>query len=269
MNANAKSINATSRTARTSPVQHALPISDGDLRRAILTQIGSSATSLVVRVFEGNVYVQAETSSSFDAQYLTRVIEQIAGVQTVTCTVATRSSATRASAPRQSLRLQSPNVSWNGVVIALSAATIVIASWVFWPGRGAGHLPLVAADVTVRLENEPLAGARLTLHPLQLLRDSNGKDVSGLRPSGFVQQDGHVTWTTLQPGDGIPAGQYAVTAIWHRPFEKDGETAPGPNLLPNHFSDPTQTPLRLFVQSDEQRQDIQVNPHQRFQHLDL
>jgi hypothetical protein len=49
---------------------------------------------------------------------------------------------------------------------------------------------------------------------------------------------------TREPGDGVPAGSYAVTVVWC-----PGEEDEPPNLLPPRYADPERSGLRIEVSS--------------------
>lgn len=251
-------MSAPRRPATTSE-QTRLVISDHDLRNAIQVRLGAIAKQIDVQVERGDVYLKGVVGSAFEGQYVVRVIQQIAGVGAIRASLQTQSHVS-ASEPAFDWR----SLPWRRVTGILASFIVAVLVWSYWHFHRVETVPLIAAQVSVRVENQPAEGAFLTLHPLQTLRDAAGKDLSGLRPSGVVQHDGQVAWTTWQQGDGLPAGQYVVTAIWQRPLRIEGETVPGPNRLPLHFSDPRQSPLRLLIGSaakDGSPQLLTILPH--------
>jgi hypothetical protein len=56
-------------------------------------------------------------------------------------------------------------------------------------------------------KNEPMSGALVTFHP------KGGDDITALRPTGLVKDDGTFQLAT-GPKEGAPAGEYVVTVIW-------------------------------------------------------
>src|SRR5437870_9683877 len=56
-------------------------------------------------------------------------------------------------------------------------------------------------------KNQPMSGALVTFHP------KGADEVSAVRPTGLVKEDGTFTLATGQK-EGAPAGDYVVTVIW-------------------------------------------------------
>jgi len=79
------------------------------------------------------------------------------------------------------------------------------------------------AEGKVLLNNEPLGGALITLHP----KDKD--DLSVARPTALSRDDGTFTVTTGQK-NGAPAGEYIVTIICSKipPDAKKGISTGGP-----------------------------------------
>ena len=100
----------------------------------------------------------------------------------------------------------------------------------FYPVRG-----------QVLFKGRPVAGAMVVLHPL-------GPAAAGQKPLAYTDAEGRFGLTTDRPGDGVPAGEYAVTVVWRRPFY-DSEGKPGPNLLPARYADPKKSGLKATVKS--------------------
>jgi len=63
-------------------------------------------------------------------------------------------------------------------------------------------------------------------------------------PIAKTADDGTFSASTREPGDGVPAGTYRVTAVWRPVVDDNGD---GPNKLPSRYSNPAKTPLELEV----------------------
>jgi hypothetical protein len=57
--------------------------------------------------------------------------------------------------------------------------------------------------------------------------------------------------TTDRPGDGVPAGEYAVTVVQREKTRTGVEKVNGRNLLPARYSNPEWTRLRCRVQQGQ------------------
>jgi hypothetical protein len=98
-------------------------------------------------------------------------------------------------------------------------------------------------------KGEPMAGARITFHPL------NDPDPRGVRATGTAGADGRFALTTYVTGDGAPAGEYAVTIYWpaQGPKKPKGKAEPGededirPDRLRRAHADAKTTKLRATV----------------------
>lgn len=92
--------------------------------------------------------------------------------------------------------------------------------------------------VKVLFDGEPPVGAVILLDPV------TGFDPAHARSKGVVRADGTVDFTTYTPGDGVPAGEYLVTAHWYK-----NDTPP--NLLPSRYLDPAVSGLRATIAPGE------------------
>ena len=93
---------------------------------------------------------------------------------------------------------------------------------VFVLGCGSGQKPAIPVKGQVFYkDSQPAAGALVVFHPIPA--DSSP---TAVKPSGEVREDGSFSLTTYKPGDGAPAGEYAVTVIWL-------EKPTGPKLTEN------------------------------------
>ncbi len=105
------------------------------------------------------------------------------------------------------------------------------------------RLPVFPVTGKVTVSGKATPGAYVVLHP----QDAAVPDI--VRPAGYVQPDGSFQLTTYDKFDGAPAGTYDVTVEWRKAVKQDGDTLPGPNVLPKQYSDPKTSKLRVEVAS--------------------
>lgn len=92
------------------------------------------------------------------------------------------------------------------------------------------------------MNDQPVAEAQVVFHPLSELPQAAPK------PLGFTNTDGWFELTTVNPGDGAQAGEYAIT-VELREARWVGEelVREGSHLLPVRYADPHVTELRYKV----------------------
>ena len=97
----------------------------------------------------------------------------------------------------------------------------------------------------VTLDGKPLAEAMIVFHPLE----DDAPEIS--KPLAYSGQDGDFELTTLQPRDGAPPGQYAIT-VELRELKADGDqmVRDGRNLLPAIYGDPKTSGFRFLVEGE-------------------
>lgn len=95
---------------------------------------------------------------------------------------------------------------------------------------------------SVRVDGKPAVRAIVTFHPKASLAPG-GKSFS---PSTFTDDDGSFQLTTVDAGDGAPAGEYTVTVVANY-IVKDGQDVSVPDLLGGCFADPKTSPLKVTV----------------------
>lgn len=128
----------------------------------------------------------------------------------------------------------------------LTAIALLALAVALFPRKSDGY-GIATYPVTVRVtfEGHPMAGAFVVLHPV-------GHELPDqIRPAGHVQDDGVLKLHTFASGDGVPAGEYLVTAQWTRIQSAYGDSTPGPNLLPARYGLPTTSGLRVLVREGQ------------------
>ena len=90
-------------------------------------------------------------------------------------------------------------------------------------------------------EGEPATGAFVVLHPV-------GHELpTKSRPTARVGQDGSFRLGTFSAGDGAPEGEYTLTVEWRKLVKKEGDTLPGPNVMPKQYGSPKTSDLHVKV----------------------
>lgn len=206
-----------------------------------IRRIGKGVSGrIVVRVNRGTITLRGMVRSAEERLVLLSCVEQARTDGRIVDrleVVPIESRGTQASSSR-SLRI----ISTTSVIALIAMLALMLVPT---PTSADG---LVRLHVTVSSDKGPAAGAFLTLYPES--PSTAGAGPGGeLRPQGRVDTDGLVTWTTFQPGDGVPPGAYIVTAIWSPLVQVDDGWQPGPNCLDRSFASVETTPLRLRIPS--------------------
>lgn len=126
---------------------------------------------------------------------------------------------------------------------AIALLALVVA---LFPRKSDGYgVATYPVAVRVTCEGRPMAGAFVVLHPV-------GHELPDqIRPAGHVRDDGLLKLQTFASGDGVPAGEYLATAQWTRLRTANGDSTPGPNLLPARYGLPTTSGLRVLIREGQ------------------
>lgn len=82
----------------------------------------------------------------------------------------------------------------------------------------------------------------MVFHPLTVAAEKSPQ------PIGHTDAAGRFVMTTLNPGDGAPEGEYAITVELRQPQQIGEEIVrDGPNLLEAKYANPKESPLRYKV----------------------
>jgi hypothetical protein len=121
--------------------------------------------------------------------------------------------------------------SWLSLTVVLSCAACGS------PGaRDPNQKPTFPARGKVFLDDEPLRNAIVTLHPLEA-------GANAIRSYAKSGPDGSFELSTYQPGDGVPAGRYAVTIL--HDADENGVRVPG------RYGNPKTSGLIVEVKDEE------------------
>lgn len=94
---------------------------------------------------------------------------------------------------------------------------------------------------TVYFEGAPTPDAQVAFHLVN--PDKKAPTRTG---DAFVDADGSFVLSSYNANDGAPTGEYLVTVVWRQPW-LDAQGRPGPNILPERYSKPDTTDLRVRV----------------------
>lgn len=113
-------------------------------------------------------------------------------------------------------------------------------------GKPDDRKPVFPVEGRLTFNKEPMGGAMITFHPLG---DTNPR---ALRAQATADAEGRFQMTTYVTGDGVPAGEYAVTIYW--PGKRTGKPRSGeeeedmpPDRLGKAYTVPATTKLRATV----------------------
>jgi hypothetical protein len=130
-----------------------------------------------------------------------------------------------------------------------AAQLFVILGLVTANGCGDGRIERYPVEGTVLVDGQPADGALVFFCPV----NASG-ELENLRPSGKADASGKFTLTTIDFGDGAPAGEYKVLAQWPSPTPvvddgRDGRgTRPGPDRLKKKYYNLDTTPLTAIIE---------------------
>ena len=138
---------------------------------------------------------------------------------------------------------------WGSGLVAV-ALLVVARDWgVSTVSESSGSsLKTIAVQGTVTWNGKPVPGASIQLHPVL-----GSKTPQDIHPQGVVGKDNQVEFTTYQPKDGVPVGEYVATVSCMQIKVVDGETVAGPQLAPAIYTQASTSPLRVKVSSETRK----------------
>jgi hypothetical protein len=124
-----------------------------------------------------------------------------------------------------------------------AVAVMGLLGFGLWSFAGSSR-PVSVHPVKGRLmmNGEPLADAAIVLH-----RIGHSKIPANLHPRARAKEDGTFALETFDPADGAPNGEFVATVCLNKAVVTDGETLPGPNVLPAVYSRPETSPLKIKI----------------------
>src|SRR5262245_15325321 len=198
---------------------------DGELKQRIVEALSRlhfpALRRLHISVREGVVTLNGRLGTFYEKQVAELYIRRVADVEKIVSRVevAEKSGSPSQVVPRNAPRARrapvrgndSISIHWRrwGLGVGTLALLLVTAFGVraYWGGIDRPALAPLTGHVS--FDGQPAAGATVIFHPLEAPADAP-------RPTATVGTDGTFTLGTYQPGDGAPAGEYAVTVEWRK-----------------------------------------------------
>ena len=126
----------------------------------------------------------------------------------------------------------------NPLLLRIPRAGAAFGVLLFALGCGGGDRAEVSGKVT-RADGSPLVGARVIAR----------SDATGKSASGITDDDGNYVLSTVEPGDGVPAGDYKASIIEYR--------GTGDNMRPASISlkygNPDESGLAFAISGGEEK----------------
>ncbi len=107
------------------------------------------------------------------------------------------------------------------------------------------RVPMHPVRGQVLYNGKPVKGAQVVFHPLE------PQSVNVQKPLAYTDAEGRFSLMSERPGDGAPAGEYAVTVEQRERTAWGREEVKARNLLPTRYSQPKTSGLRFQVQPGE------------------
>jgi hypothetical protein len=144
------------------------------------------------------------------------------------------------------MRVSAPSSSFFlSLRIALIPGGLLVGGAALTGCGGSDRVPVHPVQGQVLFEGKPAPHAHVVLHPV-------GPADKTPPPQGQVGPDGSFRVGTYQPGDGAPAGEYAVTVQWLLTSAQNPD-APASNRLPVRYSQASTSGLRVQVREGDNR----------------
>lgn len=240
------------------PLPGSQPQSDEDLARRARERLNErnhpGFQAIELEVQNRIVIVRGTVRSKGERVLLLHILKHTTGVEKVIDCLTT----VRASAPRQPLRLPEfqfnvslptgltiPAVPLKRGHIGAILAAVVSLSVLVWFGTGSQSVAVHRVTGRVVLEGAAIPRASVVLHPV-----GKTKLPKGLTPRATAKEDGAFAVATFSDADGAPEGEFIATVHLLKPVVVDGDTIPGPNVLPEVYSRPETSPFRLNISRD-------------------
>lgn len=225
--------------------------SDACLREQIVHRLsclsGNSALRLAITVREGAVHLAGAVGQAYEGKLVLHTVERIPGVRKLTARICVGD---RIVVNRRSRSLNLRPVPRH-VLIGLVALTAGAAgAWLSLGVTRPQCEPVVALPVTLLAGGRAAVGAQLNLFPAT---QSATPPVRDIRPRGLAGPGGQVEWTTFMRGDGLPPGDYIVTACWLPMQMVNGESRTQPNCFLAKYANKETSPLRVSVRAGQTR----------------
>ena len=131
----------------------------------------------------------------------------------------------------------------------VSAVSFVVGTGVLmacWsPHQSVGKVAVYPVKGRVVMDGAAIPNASIILHPV-------GTSPLPIRvqPRATAESDGGFVVATFTTADGAPEGDFVATVHLMKPVIVDGDSVPGPNVLPSIYSRPETSPFRVRITRD-------------------
>lgn len=115
--------------------------------------------------------------------------------------------------------------------------------------QGPERLPTVPVNGTVTVDGGPAAQLTVKLH--SLATPQGEAEIYAAKPSGLTDAEGRFALSTYEQGDGVAAGEYAVTFEWLT-FNLLQNSYGGPDKLKGKYADPKTTGFKVTITGEEE-----------------
>lgn len=134
----------------------------------------------------------------------------------------------------------SKNVQW--FVMGIFSLTILMFSGCGSPD----FLDTYPVKGSISFNGCPMTGALVTLYPV-----TQDKKLQKAMPRARVEEDGSFTLYTYRVGDGVPAGDYKVTAVWpNSPCEMSREPGYVADQLYGRFASVERSEIKVTIKDE-------------------
>jgi hypothetical protein len=145
---------------------------------------------------------------------------------------------------------------WRGIArrpacLAGRVALLIMAGLPSLAGCGGGGPELAPVRGELYVGEEPAAGAMVILHPANGFQQG---DWPGGLPHAKVDDDGSFQFSSPPLGEGVPLGEYKLTAIWEVPAPGSDPDDPEPeriDRLEGRWANPDSSEITVSVQLPE------------------
>jgi hypothetical protein len=192
-----------------------------------------SAEEFLIEVHRGVITLRGRVATFHRRQRIVSAARRVAGVSEIIDDL-------EVDAPQRTSAVPQPFMT-SAAVLASAVALFALLSTT---GCGRSGAPRVATHPTkgsITYQGQPIAGAFLALHP----KAAAAGEVPTAR--AVVESDGTFAVSTYDAGDGLPEGDYIVTAQWRKVVKSGSEFVPGPDLLPGKYSRPETSDVVIHV----------------------
>jgi hypothetical protein len=223
-----------------------------------------SISNLILDVQAGIVHARGSVSSKGERLLIIYVLKQSPGVRGVVDSLSIRSKSISRRATASSFELPdfpwalgipdlrspfTPSSNLLGKVKHSRTASVVVGltliALFLWVRSSTPSVAVYPVKGKVIMEGVALPQASVVLHPV-----GKSKLPQGLSPRATAREDGSFTVATFARADGAPEGEFVATVHLLKQVIVDGDSIPGPNVLPEVYSRPETSPFRVSINRD-------------------